>query len=94
MVSANDLNNADDATQNKSATSEDVFDFPEDHVLHQPEDKGSYWRYEDNQTTLTYWMDLDAWDIHSQGNASINGEMSRKYSWTLMMMRGQRWIIC
>jgi hypothetical protein len=38
IVSANDLNNADDATQNKSATSEDVFDFPEDHVLHQPEE--------------------------------------------------------
>jgi predicted secreted hydrolase len=31
---------------------------------------GAFWRYKDNQTTLTYWMDLDAWNIVTQGIAS------------------------
>ena len=166
MVYANDLNYAENATQNKSATSEDVFDFPKDHVLHQPEDivknsrifsewlywtgtlydidtgdlygfqytlfqmdltpgsmafinhaaisdvrnsqhplygysilqdkanitngldgsKGPYWRYKDNHTTLTYWMELDTWNIQSQGNASINGGEEHKISLDLNLV--------
>ncbi len=31
---------------------------------------GTYWRYSDNQTTLTYWKDLDTWNIVTQGNVS------------------------
>lgn len=31
---------------------------------------GTYWRYSDNQTTLTYWKDLDNWNIVTQGNVS------------------------
>jgi len=48
--------------------------------------KGSYWRCEDNQTTLTYWMDLDAWNIQSQGNASLNGGEDQKISLDLYLI--------
>jgi predicted secreted hydrolase len=166
MASANYINYADDATQNKSSTAENVFNFPEDHVLHQPEEivknsklfsewlywtgilhdintgelygfqytlfqmdltpgsmafinhaaisdvrnsqhplfgysifpdqanitngedgsKGSFWLYEDNQTTLIYWMDLDAWNIHSQGNVSMSGGQEQKISQDLNLV--------
>jgi len=33
-------------------------------------DLGAYWRYEDNQTALTYWKDLDSWNIATSGNVS------------------------
>ena len=62
--------------------------FPDQAILTNGADssKGSYWRYEDNQTTLTYWMDLDAGDIHSQGNASIDGGQDQKISQDLSLI--------
>jgi len=62
--------------------------FPDQANITNGEDssKGSYWRYEDNQTTLTYWMDLDAWNIHSQGNASISGGQTQKISQNLSLI--------
>ena len=169
-IASLDADNASNLSfENNSGKAEDVFDFPKDHVLHQPEDivknsrlfsewlywtgilhdtdtgdlygfqytlfqmdltpgsmafinhaaisdvrnsqhplygysifpdqanimngedssKGSYWRYEDNQTTLTYWMDLDAWNIHSQGNASISGGQTQKISQNLSLINGR-----
>lgn len=35
--------------------------------------KGAYWRYEDNQTNLTYWSSLDSWSIETRGSASVGG---------------------
>ncbi|MBN1322797.1 MAG: hypothetical protein JW986_02185 [Methanotrichaceae archaeon] len=37
------------------------------------DEAGTYWRYQDAQTTLTYWKDLDAWCIATQGNVSEDG---------------------
>lgn len=32
--------------------------------------KGDFWRYQDAQTTLTYWMEQDAWSIITKGDLS------------------------
>lgn len=47
--------------------------------------KGAYWRYKDNQTTLTYWKDLDAWNIITRGNASEYGTQGENISLNLTM---------
>jgi predicted secreted hydrolase len=47
--------------------------------------KGTYWRYEDNQTILTYWNDLDAWSIITQINASVNDGKSQRISLNLTL---------
>jgi len=45
--------------------------------------KGAYWRYEDNQTNLTYWSDLDSWNIITHGSASVGGGRSQTVSMNL-----------
>ncbi|MFB3763821.1 MAG: lipocalin family protein [Methanotrichaceae archaeon] len=47
--------------------------------------KGSYWRYKDSQTTLTYWKALDAWNIISQGNVSSDGGHGHNISMNLTL---------
>ena len=49
-------------------------------------DRGTFWTYKDNQTTLTYWNDLDAWDILTQGNASQNGGSDNTVSLNLTLV--------
>ncbi|OPY51145.1 MAG: Hydroxyneurosporene synthase (CrtC) [Methanosaeta sp. PtaU1.Bin112] len=44
---------------------------------------GPYWRYEDNQTTLTYWVDLDTWNILTSGNVSSDGGHGQNLSLNL-----------
>jgi predicted secreted hydrolase len=46
-------------------------------------DMGPYWRYEDNQTTLTYWEDLDTWNITTSGNVSNDGGHGQNISLNL-----------
>lgn len=48
--------------------------------------KGTYWRYKDNQTTLIYWKNLDAWNIITQGNVSNNGRDVQNISLNLTMI--------
>ena len=48
--------------------------------------KGTYWQYNDNQTTLTYWMDLDAWNIVTQGNRSNDSENGQTISLNLTLI--------
>jgi len=45
--------------------------------------KGAYWRYEDNQTNLTYWSDLDSWNIITRGSASVGSGKSQNLSMNL-----------
>ena len=45
--------------------------------------KGAYWRYEDNQTNLTYWSDLDSWKIITRGSASVGDGKSQTISMNL-----------
>lgn len=47
--------------------------------------KGTYWRYQDASTTLTYWEDQDAWNIISQGNVSQDGGQGHNLSLNLTM---------
>ena len=47
--------------------------------------KGTYWRYEDNQTNLTYWSDLDSWNIITHGSASVGGGRSQTISMNLII---------
>jgi predicted secreted hydrolase len=47
---------------------------------------GNYWRYSDNQTTLTYWADLDAWNIVSFGNVSKDGGHGQNISLNLTIV--------
>jgi predicted secreted hydrolase len=49
------------------------------------ETKGTYWRYEDNQTKLTYWCELDAWSIITRGSASDTGGKTETISLNLTM---------
>ena len=42
--------------------------------------KGAYWRYEDNQTNLTYWSSLDSWNIETHESASFRGGKSQTIS--------------
>jgi predicted secreted hydrolase len=48
--------------------------------------KRVFWRYRDNQTTLTYWKDLDAWNIITQGNVSKDGGHEQNISLNLTMI--------
>jgi predicted secreted hydrolase len=48
--------------------------------------KRAFWRYRDNQTTLIYWTDLDAWNILTQGNVSKDGEHEQNISLNLTMV--------
>ena len=50
------------------------------------ETKGTYWRYEDNQTTLTYWNASDAWNILTQGNVSTVSGGEKKISLNLTLV--------
>jgi predicted secreted hydrolase len=47
--------------------------------------KGTYWRYEDNQTNLTYWNDLDSWNIITHGIASDGRGKSQTISINLTL---------
>lgn len=47
--------------------------------------RGSYWRFNDNQTTLTYWKDLDAWSIVTRENAPYYGTQGKNISMNLTM---------
>jgi predicted secreted hydrolase len=49
-------------------------------------DMGPYWCYEDNRTTLTYWKDLDAWNIASSANVSNDGGHGRNISLNLTVV--------
>ncbi len=49
--------------------------------------KGTYWQYNDNQTTLTYWKDLDAWNIVTQGNRSNDNEQGQTISLNLTLVK-------
>ena len=48
--------------------------------------KGDYWRYQDDQTTLTYWKNLDAWSIVSHGNVSSDGGHGQNVSINLTLL--------
>jgi predicted secreted hydrolase len=48
-------------------------------------DMGAYWRYQDAQTTLTYWNDSDAWSIMTLGNVSSDGGHGQNISLNLTM---------
>lgn len=48
--------------------------------------KGSYWRYSDNQTTLTRWNDLDEWSIETKGSALIDDGHYQNVSMNLTMI--------
>ncbi|MBN1234941.1 MAG: hypothetical protein JW999_02705 [Methanotrichaceae archaeon] len=48
--------------------------------------KGAYWQYKDNQTTLTYWQDLDAWNIVTLGNVSSDGGHGQNISLNLTVV--------
>lgn len=48
-------------------------------------DTGAYWRYQDAQTTLTYWNDSDAWNIMTLGNVSNDGGHGKNISLNLTM---------
>ena len=50
------------------------------------EDMGPYWRYVDNQTTLTYWEDQDAWNIAASGNVSNDGGHGQNISLNLTIV--------
>jgi predicted secreted hydrolase len=45
--------------------------------------RGTYWRYEDNLTNLTYWNDMDGWNIITRGSASVGGGKSQTISMNL-----------
>jgi predicted secreted hydrolase len=45
--------------------------------------RGTYRRYEDNQTNLTYWSDSDSWNIITPGSASVGGGKSQTISMNL-----------
>jgi predicted secreted hydrolase len=45
--------------------------------------RGTYWRYEDNQTNLTYWSDLDSWNIITHESASDERGRSQTASMNL-----------
>ena len=47
---------------------------------------GAYWRYEDNQTILTYWQDQDAWNIATSGNVSDDGGHGHNISLNLTII--------
>jgi predicted secreted hydrolase len=47
---------------------------------------GPYWRYEDNLTTLTYWEDLDCWNIAASGNVSNDGGHGQNLSLNLTIV--------
>jgi predicted secreted hydrolase len=47
--------------------------------------RGTYWRYEDNQTNLTYWSNLDSWNIITRGSASYTGGKSQNISMNLTL---------
>jgi predicted secreted hydrolase len=49
-------------------------------------DMGAYWRYQDNQTALTYWKDMDAWNIVTLGNASSDGGHGQNISLNLTLV--------
>ena len=44
---------------------------------------GDYWRYTDNQTALTYWRELDSWNIATRGNVSNDGGHGQNISLNL-----------
>jgi predicted secreted hydrolase len=48
--------------------------------------KGDYWRYQDLQTNLTYWMDQDAWSILTSGNVSNDGGHGKNMSLNLTLV--------
>ncbi len=48
--------------------------------------RGDFWRYQDAQTTLTYWMDLDAWNIKTSGNVSDDGGHGQNISLNLTLV--------
>lgn len=48
--------------------------------------RGDFWRYQDTQTTLTYWMDQDAWNIISAGNVSDDGGHGKNVSMNLTLI--------
>lgn len=47
---------------------------------------GAYWRYQDAQTTLTYWNDSDAWNIVTLGNVSSDGGHGQDFSLDLTLV--------
>lgn len=47
---------------------------------------GAYWRYQDDQTTLTYWNDSDAWNIVILGNVSNDGGHGQNISLNLTLV--------
>lgn len=49
-------------------------------------DKRPYWRYEDNRTVLTYWEDLDAWNIVTSANVSNDGGHGQNISLNLTIV--------
>lgn len=49
-------------------------------------DIGAYWRYQDAQTTLTYWNDSDAWNIVTLGNVSSDGGHGQNLSLNLTLV--------
>lgn len=51
--------------------------------------KGGYWRYNDSQTTLTYWKAMDAWNIVSKGNVSSDGGHGHNISVNLTLKNGK-----
>ena len=48
--------------------------------------RGDFWRYQDAQTTLTYWMDQDAWSIITSGNVSDDGGHGQNISLNLTLV--------
>ncbi len=36
-------------------------------------EKGAFWRYNDASTTVTYWKDLDIWNVVTKGDATKGG---------------------
>ena len=48
--------------------------------------KGDFWRYQDNKTTLTYWMDQDSWSIITSGNVSDDRGHGKNISLNLTLV--------
>jgi predicted secreted hydrolase len=47
---------------------------------------GAYWRYQDAQTTLTYWNDSDTWNIVTLRNVSSDGGHGQNISLDLTLV--------
>jgi predicted secreted hydrolase len=47
---------------------------------------GAYWRYEDNRTALTYFKNLDSWNIVTHGNVSNDGGHGQNISLNLTIV--------